>query len=140
MSRLMKAVKDMFEKKKATAKEMVAVSCLIVSCGIALGRNAKFRTRAISRWTTSIVNQFGVGGYGEVSEDVREEFWMRNLDKLNGQEIRKPPAVFRVDVNGYSDAGGFQLGGFVCNEFGQKLSDRFKVPLTELEVKLSSTV
>ena len=49
LNRIKTAVNDLLKKKKATAKELAAITGLIISCAPALGRMARFSTRFFSQ-------------------------------------------------------------------------------------------
>ena len=142
MSRIVKAAKEFRNSVTATARQMAALSGLIFSCTVALGRNARFRYKMLSMWTTRLVDEYGWNGFSSVTEEVKQEcdFWVFNIERLNGQPIRRAATVLKYYAYGYSDAGGFQLGGFMVDKHGSEINQRYKVPLTEDEVKRSSTL
>ena len=70
-----------------------------------------------------------------LSEEVLEElrFGRDNVDKYNGQLIRKALGVKTVDLFGCSDSGGHMLGGTLYIK-GKEVSDKmFKVSFMEEE-------
>ena len=71
---------------------------LIILCAPALGRMATFRTRFSTMWIQEIADTFGWKGHGVMSKEVLEElrFWRDNVDKYNGQLIRKAAGVVRM--------------------------------------------
>ena len=142
MSRIVKAAKEFRNSVTATARQMAALSGLIFSCTVALGRNARFRYKMLSMWTTRLVDEYGWNGFSNLTEEVKQEcdFWVFNIERLNGQPIRRAATVLKYDAYGYSDAGGFQLGGFMVDKHGSEINQRYKVPLTEDEVKRLSTL
>ena len=76
-----------------------------------------------------------------MSEEVLEElrFGRDNVDKYNGQLIRKALGVKTVVLFGCSDSGGHMQGGTLYIK-GKEVSDkRFKVSFTEEDKGRSST-
>ena len=140
--RIKEAAGKIRSNSTATARQVAALAGLIISCTIALGRNARFRTRMMSMWITSLVEEFGWNGFKEVTVEIKDEcdFWIRNVEKLNCQEIRKPASLLRIDAYGFSDAGGHQLGGFMVDRQGENISQQYKVMFTEEERFSSSTL
>ena len=99
---------------------------------------ARFRTGFSTMWIWEIADTFRWKGHREeVLEDLR--FWRDNMNKYNGQLIRKAAGVKTVDLFGCSDSGGHMLGGTLYIK-GKEVSDRrFKVSFTEEEKGRSST-
>ena len=141
LDRMKNAAQELLSMDTATAKQVAAFAGLVISCTIALGRNARFRTRMLSIFITSVVEEFGWKGFGVIPDSVKEElrFWIENINELNGQDIRKPAAVTKFDSFGFSDAGGHQLGGFLVDKFGKNMGSQYKVHFTTEEESKSST-
>ena len=140
--RLEDQAKKLLAKKTMRIKELASLVGLIVSCGPAVGRAARFRTRFASIQVAEAVEKSGWNGELEVEHEVKEElrFWAENLDSVDGQLIRKTASVENVKSSQvFSDAGGKLLGGALYVKGHERKSARFQVSFSTEEQKKSST-
>ena len=139
--RIKSLAKELLKKKTVTVKEMSALTGLVVSCSPALGRSARFKTRASIMWVQQLVDKYGWKAFGIVSEQAKLEliFWRDKVEKVNGQVIRHEPGVVKADSFGFSDAGGHQIGGVLYGRDKTEILKEFKIQFSEEEKKMSST-
>ena len=141
VERIKSLAKELLKKKTVTVKEMSALTGLVVSCSPALGRSARFKTRASIMWVQQLVDKYGWKAFGIVSEQAKLEliFWRDKVEKVNGQVIRHEPGVVKADSFGFSDAGGHQIGGVLYGRDKTEILKEFKIQFSEEEKKMSST-
>ena len=139
--RIKSLAKELLKKKTVTVKEMSALTGLVVSCSPALGRSARFKTRASIMWVQQLVDKYGWKAFGIVSDQAKLElmFWRDKVEKVNGQVIRHEPGVVKADSFGFSDAGGHQIGGVLYGRDKTEILKEFKIQFSEEEKKMSST-
>ena len=117
------------EKENVTVKEMAALTGFIISCSPAIGRSARFHTRAAVRWVQDKVDDEGWGAQGELPGRVKEElsFWLERLEEFSSQSIRKAARI--LEYYGCSDSGQYYVGGRVARKGREIESRRFQYPL-----------
>ena len=71
VERIKSLAKELLEKKTVTVKEMSALTGLVVSCSPALGRSARFKTRASIMWVQQLVDKCSWKAFGVVSEQAK---------------------------------------------------------------------
>ena len=122
-----------------SARELAALSGLIISCAPATGRNARFYTRFSVGWCQALVDLHSWEAKDVLSEEVREElkFWKERLDEFDSQLIRHSAGVFEYYV--CSDSGEFFIGGTVTYKGKEQIQKRFQISLEKWERKCSST-
>ena len=136
--RIRSMAKEFMKKETVTAKEMAALSGLIISCAPAIGRSARFYTRSAVRWVQDKVDEEGWGVQGELPSRVREElsFWLERLEEFSSQSIRKSASILEYYV--CSDSGKYYVGGRVAKKGQEIESKRFQQPLEDWETEESS--
>ena len=75
----------MLEKKTMRIKELASFVGLVVSCGPAVGRASRFRTRFASIQVAEAVEKYGWKGELRLEPEVREEvrFWAENVESVD---------------------------------------------------------
>ena len=141
VERIKSLAKELLKKNTVTVKEMSALTGLVVSCSPALGRSARFKTRASIMWVQQLVDKYSWKAFGVVSEQAKLElkFWRDKVETVNGQVIRHEPGVVKADSFGFSDAGGHQIGGVLYGRDKTEILKEFKIQFSEEEKKMSST-
>ena len=136
--RIKAMAREVMEKENVTVKEMAALTGLIISCSPAIGRSARFHTRAAVRWVQDKVDDEGWGAQGELPGRVKEElsFWLERLEEFSSQSIRKAARI--LEYYGCSDSGQYYVGGRVARKGREIESRRFQYPLEDWETEESS--
>ena len=129
----------LLEQSLVSARELAALSGLIISCAPATGRNARFYTRFSVGWCQALVDLQSWDAKDVLTEEVREElkFWKERLDEVDSQLIRHSAGVFEYYV--CSDSGEFFIGGTVTFKGKEQVKKRFQISLEKWERKCSST-
>ena len=137
--RIKKMAQDLLDKQLVAVREMAAFTGLVISCAPAVGRSARFCTRASVAWCQNLVDRSNWGAKGELLKEVREEleFWVNRLEEFSGQLIRHSAEILEFYV--CSDSGEHQIGGRVCKKGTEQVHKRFQVSLEDWEKELSST-
>ena len=122
-----------------SARELAALSGLIISCAPATGRNARFYTRFSVGWCQALVDSHSWDAKDMLTEEVIEElkFWKERLDEFDSQLIRHSAGVFEYYV--CSDSGEFFIGGTVTYKGKEQTQKRFQISLEKWERMSSST-
>ena len=137
--RIKRMAKELLDMDRVSVKDMASLTGLIISCGPAIGRSARFHTRASVRWTQDGVDYQGWSASGVLSERVRDElwFWVKKISNFASQSIRKAARILRYYV--CSDGGKWYVGGRVAKDGTEQVQKRFQHPLEDWEAEESST-
>ena len=131
--------RELLGKDRVTVKDMASLTGLIISCGLAIGRSARFHTRSSVRWIQDGVDYQGWGASGVLPRRVRDElwFWVKRIADFECQSIRKAARILRYYV--CSDGGKWYVGGRVAKDGTELVEKRFQHPLEDWEAEESST-
>ena len=137
--RIKRMAQELLDKELVSAREMAAFTGLVISCAPAVGRSARFHTRASVGWSQALVDESNWGAEGRLSQRAREEltFWISRLDDFSSQLIRH--SAITLDFYVCSDSGEYQVGGRVARSGKEDKMKRFQVPLEDWERQKSST-
>ena len=132
LDKLIASAEKELTRRRTTARNVAKVAGQIVSMEPGIGPLSRLFTRKMYKFVDACHTW---DGSTNTSEDVRGEmeFWINNLNRLNGYQIKHTHAFTKIV---YSDASEHGYGGYIAEKLGHVIS---KGSFTEMEVGTSST-
>ena len=103
--RIKKMAQELLNKELVSAREMAAFTGIEISCAPAVGRSARFHTRASVKRSQALVDESNLGAVGKLNQRARYKlvFWITRLENFAGQLIRH--SALTLDFYVCSDNG-----------------------------------
>ena len=130
--KLLTAAKGAVKHKATTARKISKIAGQIISMGPGIGPLSRLFTRKMYAFVDAAPSW---DGFVSIEREVKDEinFWVQNIDEVNGYELKRKHAHTKVV---YSDASENGFGGYIAEHLGDVIA---KGSFTGSEKETSST-